>query len=132
MPKKIRSRRKKRIRHRGTYVSTKMNVEMTYRSGWELSYFKWLDNNPEVLAYYSEPFKIPYVSNKSTKKIRNYIPDLLVEYTDRKLLVEIKPSRRVANAVNTKKFASARIWCTINNVEFVIVTEKELKQLGLL
>jgi hypothetical protein len=109
-----------------------MQVEMTFRSGWERSYFMWLDANPEVIAYYSEPFKIPYVSNTRTGKVRGYIPDLLVEYAGRKLLVEIKPSKRMGNVVNRKKFAAARLWCTINGVEFVVITEKELKTLGLL
>ncbi len=109
-----------------------MKVDMTFRSGWEKSYFAWLDDNPEVVAFYSEPFRIPYVSNVRSGKARNYIPDLLIEYKDKKVLVEIKPSRRVNQLVNQKKFAAARQWCIMNGVEFVIVTEKELKQLGLL
>ncbi len=130
--KKIRKRRKRRVIHRGIYVSTKMNIEMTFRSSWEKSYFIWLDNNPEVLMFYSESLRIPYVSNKSTGKVRKYIPDLLVEYSDKKLLIEIKPSKRVGQLINQKKFKVAREWCLTNNTEFVIITEHDLKKLGLL
>lgn len=130
--KRTRKRRGRRVRYRGKYLSTKMNVEMTYRSGWELSYFKYLDSLPQVVAFYSESLKIPYVSNKKSGKTRNYIPDLLVEYVDKKELVEIKPSKRVKQVTNQKKFSAARSWCIVNGVEFIVITEIDLKALGLM
>jgi Straboviridae/Kyanoviridae head completion nuclease len=131
--KKKKPKRRRRVRHRGIYHSTKMNVDMTYRSGWELKYFIYLDADPNVTAFISEGLKIPYLSNKKTGKIRNYIPDLLVEYADKtKKLIEIKPSRRVSNIKNKKKFAAAIEHCKHSEIEFVIVTEHDLKHLGLL
>lgn len=128
MPKK----RRKKGRKRGKYVSTKMKVEMTYRSGWELRFFMYLDSLPEVVAFYSEPFKIPYVANKTTGRTRNYIPDLLIEYADKKVLLEIKPKNKLTKRINIKKFHVAREWCMVNAATFEIVTEVELKALGLL
>jgi len=126
-------RRRKGGRKRGKYVSQKMGVTMTYRSGWELVYFQWLDTVSTVLKFYSESIKIPYVANKKTGKTRNYIPDLLVVYTDgTRKLIEIKPKSKLLQATNVKKFHAAEEWCTVQGIEFVILTEVELKLLGIL
>lgn len=134
MPAKGKRRKRRRKgRKRGVYLSSKMKVEMTYRSGWELAYFQYLDTQSDVAEFYSESIKIPYVSNQKTKKTRNYIPDLLVVYVDgSKKLIEIKPKSKLDQAINVKKFNAARQWCTGLGTEFVIVTEVELKSLGLL
>jgi len=101
-------RRRKGGRKRGKYVSQKMGVIMTYRSGWELVYFQWLDTISTVAKFYSESIKIPYVANKKTGKIRNYIPDLLVVYTDgTRKLIEIKPKSKLLQTTNVKKFRAA-------------------------
>lgn len=125
-------RRKRRKRNIGKHISVK-GGECTYRSGWEKEYFEHLDANIDVRSYVSEGLKIPYVSNKRTGKMRNYIPDLLVTYADgRRSLIEIKPKRRLTKPTNIKKFAAARVWCTMNSCDFVILTEDHLKALGLL
>jgi hypothetical protein len=85
-----------------------------------------------VVSYVYEPFKIPYTSNRKTGKVRNYIPDVLVTYADRKVLVEIKPSKRVTGRTNMKKMLAAKDYCLANSWEYSLVTEKELKLLGLL
>ena len=125
-------RRKRRVRIRGVYISTKMGVSMTFRSGWEFLYFKYLDAQPEVLQFWSESLKIPYATSRKTGRLRNYIPDLLIEYADRKLLVEIKPKSKVSRPINIKKFNAARLWCTVNAATFIVITEIELKALGLM
>lgn len=126
-------KRRKGGRKRGKYVSTKMGVTMTYRSGWELVYFQYLDTISSVAKFYSESIKIPYVSNKKSGKTRNYIPDLLVVYADgSRKLIEIKPKSKLFQATNLKKFSAAREWCTDQGIEFVILTEIELKGLGIL
>lgn len=126
------SRRKKSGRKRGTYVSLKMRTQMTYRSGWELAYFQYLDSSPDVIEFYSEPFKIAYVTNKRTGRTRNYIPDVLVVFADKRILVEIKPKNKLTKRVNQKKFAAAQEWCSVNNATFQVITELELKGLGLI
>jgi len=127
----VKKKRRRRGRLRGKYFSTKMNIEMTYRSSWELFYFQYLDSNIEVLKYYSESLRIPYVANVRSGRVRNYIPDLLIEYETKKILVEIKPSSKLMHRTNVKKFAAARNFCIINNIEFMIITEIELRKLGL-
>lgn len=92
----------------------------------------WLDANDHVISYTYEKEVIQYVSNKKTGKLRKYYPDFLIEYKDRKEMVEIKPSRRVCQAKVQKKLLAAVEWCKNNNIIFRVVTEVELKALGLI
>jgi hypothetical protein len=118
--------------HTGIHVSPKAG-ECKYRSGWELAYMKWLDDSPDVLSYVYEGVKIPYMSNKRTKKIRHYYPDFLVEMADsQKILVEIKPARKVTQAAIQKKIEAARAWCVDQKATLQILTEIELKVMGLI
>lgn len=128
-------RRKRRVKKKrgGIYESTKMKKQFRYRSSWELAYMKYLDFADEIESYDYEFIRIPYISNKKSGKIRNYIPDFLICYVSgSKQIVEIKPSSRVANIKNRKKFAAATIYCSQNNLEFIILTEVELKKMKLL
>jgi hypothetical protein len=130
--KKKRRKRRKRAKMVQPFLSKKMNMKFTSRSSWERAYYTYLDNEPNVLAFYVEHIKIPYVSNIRTKKIRKYIPDVLIEYADRKEIVEIKPKKYLTKAVNVKKFAAARNYCETLGITFNIITEVDLKQMNLL
>lgn len=133
MIKKRKRRRRKKRYHTGVHVSTKTGQECKYRSGWELSYLKWLDANEAVKHYGYEALKIPYVSNLKTGKLRNYFPDFYVEYVDgTKQVVEIKPKKRVPQATIQKKLKAAEWWCREHGATLVVITEVELKGLGLL
>lgn len=130
--RKKRRRRARRKRNIGKYESLKAGI-CTFRSSWEKAYFEYLDANPNVKCFISEGLKIPYVSNVRTGRFRNYIPDVLVTYSDGKQdLVEIKPKKRLAQPKNVKKFAAAREWCIRNSCSFVLLTEVELKAMGLI
>lgn len=125
-------KRKKRKRNIGKYDSIKGGL-CTYRSLWEKSFFEYLDKSDNVECFYSEKIKIPYISNKKSGKVRNYIPDVLVIYKDTKnSVIEIKPKCYLLKAINLKKFAAAKLWCDNNDCNFVILTEVELKNMGLL
>lgn len=133
MPRIKRKRRKKKRYHTGVYVSTKTGQACKYRSGWELVYLQWLDAHAAVKTFGYESVKIPYISNVRSKKLRNYLPDFLVEFTDGSLqLVEIKPKRRVPQATVQKKLKAAQSWCQEHGVTLVVLTEVELKVMGLL
>ena len=133
--KKLRGpRRKKRVSRRakrGTHVSPKGGT-FNFRSGWEQKYALYLDADPNVLSYRYEPYSIPYLSNVRTGKVRRYHPDFEVAYADgTKCLVEIKPKRKLTIAKNVKKFAAARLHCDKCGMTWSVVTETELKVLGL-
>lgn len=133
-PKKPRKRKRKRKGHyhRGTHVSP-IAGECKYRSGWEQKYMVHLDENPEVVTWSYEKLAIEYVSNQKTKKIRKYYPDFQVEYKDgKKVVIEIKPSRKLEQATVVKKIRAAKEWCTVHGLTYKLLTEIELKDMGLL
>jgi hypothetical protein len=115
-----------------------------YRSGWELSFMRFLDNNDNVLQWASESIQIPY-RNPVTGKQSIYIPDFLVTYRTRnnKLIaevIEIKPRKqsviegkmsnkdRMVVAVNYAKWDQATKWCARNGLKFRVATEYDLFQ----
>lgn len=130
--KKKKTRRKRRGHyHRGVHSSPKAG-DCSYRSGWELVYMQWLDANPAVLKYSYEGLIIEYVSNIRTGKLRKYYPDFMVDYEGRQELIEIKPAKRVTQVKVAKKLKAAEAWCKTHGVTFKVITEKELKVLGIL
>jgi len=133
--KKLRKPRRKRVSRRakrGTHISIKGGT-FNFRTGWEQKYALWLDGNMNVVSYRYEPYAVEYLSNVRTGKIRKYYPDFEVTWADgNKTLVEIKPKKKMTVAKNLKKFASASTYCLNNGMTFVVITEVELKALGLL
>jgi len=130
------ARKKRRKRkghyHTGVHVSVK-GGECKYRSGWELKYMEHMDSDDKVLRFEYEQVKIPYISNVRTGKIRHYYPDFLVTYVDgTQKLVEIKPKKRLDQAKVTKKLKAAEVWCREHGVTLAVLTEIELRLLGLL
>jgi hypothetical protein len=113
-----------------------------YRSGWELSFMRFCDNNDHILQWASESIAIPY-RHPLTGKMKNYIPDFLITYRTRNNtmkaeLIEIKPrgqsvleekmkSRdRAVIAVNYAKWAAAQLWCKRNGLTFRVITEDDM------
>lgn len=130
----MRKKKKKRRRgyHRGTYNSS-IAGECKFRSSWEEKYMHYLDANPEVSSWSYEKLIIEYVSNKRTGKIRKYYPDFFVELkTGEKLVIEIKQKRKLDNVVVKKKSAAAEQWCMMHGASYKIITELDLKDMGLL
>jgi hypothetical protein len=113
-----------------------------YRSGWELSFMRFCDNNDHILQWASESIAIPY-RNPVTGKMSRYIPDFLVSYrtkdnTMRAELIEIKPKKqsvveskmnsrdRAVVAVNYAKWDQAMKWCKHNGLSFRVITELDM------
>lgn len=119
------------------------NRHPIYRSGWELSFMLFCDNNPSIQEWASEPLRIPY-RDPLTGKQTVYVPDFLIVYVDKNLrkhveLVEIKPSKQTLRervgknpydqaqyVKNMAKWESARIFCQRNNMVFRVITEHDL------
>jgi hypothetical protein len=118
-----------------------------YRSGLELKFFRFCDNNPNVVKWGSENVVIPYISPLDGRVHRYYVDNYVVikeDNTLKRYLVEIKPYKQTkrpetkyrkkehliyeqkAYAVNQAKWESARNYCKKNNLSFLILTEKEL------
>ena len=76
-----------------------------YRSGWELKFFRWADNNPNVLEWASEAVIIPYRS-PIDNRIHSYHTDGVVAIRESnnvisKYVIEIKPSKQTVAPVAT-------------------------------
>ena len=80
------------VQNPSKYVGAKMPYA---RSSWETAFMRFCDNHPNITKWASENVKIPY-QNPFTGKITNYVPDFMVQYTDKSgkqlvELIEIKP-----------------------------------------
>jgi hypothetical protein len=96
----------------GTYTSTKTGRSCNFRSSWEETYMKILDDDLDVLTWDYESIVIPYLLDGKT---HNYIPDFLLTLVDgSKVLVEVKPSGLRGNAANTAKREAALKMCAVN------------------
>lgn len=127
------ARRRRKRYHTGTHESPKLVGPCEYRSGWELALMGWFDVEPTVVSYSYESVKIPYVNNVRSRKMRNYLPDFLVELADgRRILVEVKPSKKLGHAQVKKKLAAARDWCAAQGIDLQVITEVDLRLLGVL
>jgi len=128
-------KRKKRKGHyqRGEYVSIKTGQVCKFRSGWEEKVMVHLDADPTVEHWTYEQTVIEYLSNIRTKKIRRYYPDFYVKYLDgREEIVEVKPKRKLDQVTVKKKAEAARSWCSDRGMTYRMLTEIELKDMGLL
>jgi hypothetical protein len=117
-----------------------------YRSGWELAFMRFLDNNDNILQWASESISIPY-RNPITGKQSIYVPDFLITYRNRNNqmiaeVIEIKPKKqsiveskmkaneRATVAVNYAKWDSATKWCRKQGLLFRVITEDDLWHQG--
>jgi hypothetical protein len=117
-----------------------------YRSGWEMTFMLFLDNNDHIIQWASEGVSIPYC-NPITGKQSMYIPDFVVTYrnrdnTIRAELIEIKPKSqsiikerqsqrdRAQVAINYAKWAEAEKWCRRNGLTFRVINEDQIFHQG--
>lgn len=120
----------------------------TYRSSWELKFFRWCDHNTRVVKWASESTIIPYISPVD-KKAHRYFVDNTVHIQEgnkiTKYIIEIKPRKQTVKptvhgnkkestllyenmtyAVNMAKWEAAAKWCKKRGYKFQILTEKHL------
>lgn len=134
--------------------SKTIKYAVEYKSGLELSAFRYADCNPSISSWSVEPFPIQYIKPTDNKPHRYYI-DLLIRFvTGDMFLVEVKPDsqtkmprkpkgmknntstpkalNRYKNDVMTYMINQAKWDAAINfgkkhNMKFVTMTEKHLK-----
>lgn len=125
------------------YVGTK---KPRYRSGWEMAFMRFCDENRNVVQWASESIQIPY-RNPFTGKQTIYVPDFLVVYQDKTgqtiaEMIEIKPKKqtliesrasnrdRAVVALNHAKWAAAGAYCKRLGINFRVITEDDLFRNG--
>jgi len=130
-------------KNKGKFIGSKA----TYRSGLELKFFRFCDNNKNVIKWGSENVIVPYYSPLDDRMHRYYVDNYVVIKEDnviKKYLVEIKPSKQTkppqtkyrkkqhliyeqkAYVINQAKWEAARKYSKKRGLSFIIVTEKEL------
>lgn len=118
--------------------------KIRYMSSWELKSHQFLDNNPNILEWSSEPFGIPYVK-PTDGRVHKYYPDYWVKYRNKRgqiiqEIVEVKPDHQTRQtrkrsrkqrlyeelsfAINTAKWRAAQQFCNKYGMTFRLVTEK--------
>lgn len=119
-----------------------------FRSGLELKFFRFCDENVNVIKWSSENVVVPYLSPVDGRVHRYYVDNFIMLKegdTVTKYLVEIKPYRQTKPpatkyrkkqhllyeqkqwAVNQSKWDSARKFAKQKGWKFIIITEKDLK-----
>lgn len=119
-----------------------------YRSGLELKFFRFCDTNENVIKWGSENIIIPYISPLDGRVHRYFVDNYVVirEGSNiKKYLIEIKPLKQTLPpqtkykkrehliyeqqqyVINQAKWESAKQYCSKHNLNFLILTEKDLK-----
>ena len=117
---------------------------IVYRALLERRFMHYCDQNPDVLVWASEELPIRYY-NPLDKKFHRYFPDFIIKTTkNKKYMIEIKPSRQIVKPKppkkktksymresyeyikNKAKWQAAKAYCVNNNMEFKLLTEKNL------
>ena len=124
-------------------------TNVIYRSLWERKFMQWCDLNSDILQWGSEEFFIPYRSPVD-KRVHRYFPDFYVQCrtthgTIAEYVIEVKQLKQTAPpikkkrvtkkyitevtryAINEAKWKAANKYCKQRNMQFKILTEKELK-----
>lgn len=119
------------------------NGKPKYRSGWELTFMLFCDNNEKIINWASESIRIPY-KNPLTGKQTIYVPDFFVVYQNKygkvlAELVEIKPKKqtliqekitsardKLAIIVNHAKWQAAQAWCKNKGIVFRVINEDQI------
>ena len=119
------------------YVESCKNEPAIYRSGLELQFMQYCENNPGIVKWASEPLEIPYISRLDGKK-HTYNPDFVIQNKSGNIvIVEIKPSNQTKKPnssdsqwlkeqwiKNCDKWAAAKEYAQKHSMKFIIVTEK--------
>ena len=124
-------------------------TKVIYRSLWEKKFMIWCDKNQQVLEWGSEEIVIPYLSPKDGR-VHRYYPDFYMRLKNNqgaitRYVIEIKPRYQVVGpkkdkirrtkryleeqrtfAINKAKWRAAEHYCANRQMQFKILTEKEL------
>jgi hypothetical protein len=110
---------------RSTYLSKKTGKLEFHDSSYELERFKTLDESSLVKTWTKRHgIRIGY---RSGRKRRKYIPDILVEYHDGRIILE-EVKGYVFDKMNfARKNLAARLYCNLRNIEYRIIFRDDLK-----
>ncbi len=119
------------------YVEGCKGEPAIYRSGLELQFMNYCENNPNIIKWASEPLEIPYISRIDGRK-HTYNPDFVIQNKQGNIvIVEIKPANQTTRpsdfdtlwlkeqwVKNCDKWNAAKEYAKKHGMKFIIVTEK--------
>jgi hypothetical protein len=91
----------------------------------ERDYMYLLDFDPQVSYWHEQPFKIRYVLDRKT---HYYTPDFEVHRGAKKKVVEVKTQPQVDSGKFDPIFRAATSACADDGYEYVIATDKMIRQ----
>lgn len=119
-------------------------TKIRFLSSWERVFMQVCDVNPNIIAWGSEEFRIPYF-HPIKQKVTNYIPDFIIKYKDKNgvvltKVIEIKPKKevfykgrkkistydQVQLVINHAKWTAAKAFCETHKISFEVLTEDNL------
>lgn len=119
------------------YYGSCKDDPIIYRSGLELQFINYCEQNPKITKWASEPIKIPYFS-RILQREQNYYPDYIIENAEgTRCIVEVKPYQQTVKpsatdngwlkenwVKNVDKWKAAKSFAEKHGMKFIIITEK--------
>lgn len=115
---------------RGYFPSRKLNRGVQFESLLERDAIYIWEFSPGVISYQEQPAIIEYEHQGS---IHRYVPDFELQLRNQHVIhAEIKPERALSNPKLRAKYTSIARRYQETDIEYVILTERELRQIPLL
>ena len=109
----------------GHFYSLKNNCNIFYQSSYELKALNIWENDSNIISFTRPKLVLAYVDDNKIEHL--YKPDFLLLYKDgHKELIEVKSNWNRNNRDTILKELAAREYCKNNNLQYYILTEKEL------
>lgn len=121
------------------YIGSKNSIKC--RSLWERRVCKFFDESEKIKKWSFEEIEIPYI-HPIDKQVHRYIPDFLIQVEQnnihKSIIVEVKPLKQVhlkesASSkdklifeINKAKWNAAEKFCEKHQMQFQILTEKDI------
>ena len=110
----------------GNFYSLKNNCNIFYQSSYELKALNIWENDSNIVSFIRPKLVLSYINDNNVEHL--YKPDFLLLYKDgHKELIEIKSNWKRNNKDTILKEQAAIQYCKQNNLQYYILTEKELK-----
>lgn len=82
------------------------------------------ESDPTILSYTEQPLKIEYLLDD---KYHSYTPDILIQYKDRRVIIEVKPYEKTLKADFILRTKCIRPILEKDGYSYVIMTEREIR-----
>jgi len=107
----------------GYFYSNKMQKEIFYQSSLELKALEIFEKDKNIWSI--ERYNLGSIKYKMNGSYHSYNPDYIL---NKKIVYEIKPEWQLKDKKNLAKIKAGKKYCKEKNLEFRVLTEKDLKQ----